>query len=174
VARRDTDRKLSQKRYSKLCEETVIKFKKDLLIKHWCEILISTEVNDFEEQQVLEDKEGFVSAHWDVQQQPREKIKDMTKRRFVYVAGREGRSGEAVFAQVIHRFKKECFSPKHINFFYFFFSLAIVLLKNGVFCILWRSRRARSSIGWDAWFSSMSGSIPLQFTNFYCKTSLLK
>jgi prolyl-tRNA synthetase len=39
-----------------------------------------TEVNDFEEfKQVLEDKGGFVSAHWDGTAATEEKIKDMTK-----------------------------------------------------------------------------------------------
>jgi prolyl-tRNA synthetase len=39
-----------------------------------------TEVNDFEEfKQVLEDKGGFVSAHWDGSAETEEKIKDLTK-----------------------------------------------------------------------------------------------
>ncbi|MBU0940505.1 MAG: proline--tRNA ligase [Bacteroidetes bacterium] len=39
-----------------------------------------TEVNDFEEfKQILEDKGGFVSAHWDGTAATEEKIKDMTK-----------------------------------------------------------------------------------------------
>jgi prolyl-tRNA synthetase len=39
-----------------------------------------TEVNDFEEfKRVLEDKGGFISAHWDGSAMTEEKIKDLTK-----------------------------------------------------------------------------------------------
>jgi prolyl-tRNA synthetase len=39
-----------------------------------------TEVNDFEEfKSVLEDKGGFISAHWDGTAETEEKIKDLTK-----------------------------------------------------------------------------------------------
>jgi prolyl-tRNA synthetase len=56
-----------------------------------------TEVNDFEEfKQVLEDKGGFVSAHWDGSAETEEKIKDLTKATIVPLDAHE-EAGTCVF-----------------------------------------------------------------------------
>jgi prolyl-tRNA synthetase len=56
-----------------------------------------TEVNDFEEfKQVLEDKGGFVSAHWDGSAETEEKIKDLTKATILFLDAHE-EAGTCVF-----------------------------------------------------------------------------
>ncbi|MDP3311742.1 proline--tRNA ligase [Lutibacter sp.] len=83
IARRDTHEKrtISQNEVVSFVENTLIDIQENLYNKalNYRETHI-TEVNSFEEfKDVLDNKAGFVSAHWDGTPETEEKIKDLTK-----------------------------------------------------------------------------------------------